>query len=762
VCLTLLAPVIHAQEQSQSSASSGQWLLNYGRAHGLAITDPQPDDAKFILIWIDAALQLSPNLSEAHRWRSDLLFRLNKKEEAIHCLAAYCKREPQDIPALMALLEVQLADKQKLEDRVALCQSFLKRPNLTIDAQGNIHLRLATMFKNRGDDDEAMRHAQMTLDSPSNRFAAQLLLAQLQNDADEEYPPRIQVDFMLKEVALDPISPQPAWRLADYLKQIGLYDHAITWLQIASDTQSQSATGQTASPQLLTEIAEVQLLRGEFTKAIAQSQQVLTVASRFTPASFVIIQAAQKLGRTELANDEINKLTARFREVEAHPNTASAQTCLDIARFHLDIQPDPQRAVRYATLAAEKEPRNPSIKQRLGQAYEAAGLHREAADILKSAKPLDNKSAVALAKAQQALGDSDGAIQTLKQVAARFLAEDRGELNQSLQSLGQPVPAENDFSAAEQLLSQFDRFPLEFAKKPLNFIDFDATLDKTTHELGTSLTATITLTNYSNHPIILGVNRMLNPQINVSLVADSRMGLHLNNYLTIELMGDAVLQPGESRSITRSLTTAAGRIFLNAQPQHRIDLNARFILDPVFGANGAIVSRFQSIAPLMVKFMRLPVDATPDGLSRIRDNLRASDEAARVRALETVVVLILERLDSMLRKPHTYHALSIDAEKLTADALTMLRDPSPHIRARTLSALTRLPLSQPTIQAAAPLISDSHWLVRLLAVEFFAKKQGLLFLPVLERLAEDPHPIVARLATLYRDQARELKRTTHK
>ncbi|GJM27015.1 MAG: hypothetical protein DHS20C16_34300 [Phycisphaerae bacterium] len=736
---------------ARAGVDDGQWLIDYGRAHGIAVTNPQPADAEFILAWLDAATELSPELWDAYRWRSDLLARLNREDDAIESLKKYCAGKPNDAPALLTLFNTQLNDLQKIEDRLDLCNAFLARPKIPTDAASEIELHIATLEEKQGDHDSALNHARKAIKTAPHNLSAHLFLAELENRANA---PETQVDLMLQAIAIDPNSPQPPWQLASYLKQLGLHDEALAWLNTASMNWVRSTGSQPPAP-VMTEIAENLLQKGEYAKAITTGQMALSTEPQYAPASFVTIRAARKLGRSELADTESSKLTNRFREWETNTHRASAITCFTIAEYFLDIQPDTQRAVRYAELAVQKDPTSLAHRATLGQAYVAANLNNEAIQAFETIAELDAKSALALARAQGSLGDQSAAIKTLT-AAASLPSEHRDEIQLALEALNAAVPPSADVTSIHNQLNAFDNFPLTFAADPMQFIDFDVQLSSNINKFGEPLTATMTLKNKGKHSIILGSNRMLNPQVTASLLTNSTLGPHLENFITIDIPGDAILKPGETRSIKQSIAEADGGVFLTSQPQRRMDLKARFVLDPVITENGTVVSRYRSIQPVDVHFMRTPVDASADGLTKLRKQLVATDEAQRLIATEACIALILERYDSMQNKPITYHALPIDLNELASDALTTLRDPSPFVRARSLATLTRLPISPDAIKTATPLIADSHWLVRLLAVEYFAKKQGPVFLPVLERLAEDPDPIVARLATLYRDQARTI------
>ncbi len=752
LCWLIPLVVTTATSRTHAEIAAGQWLIDYGRAHGYAATDPQPADAEFILVWLDAATEVSPDLWEAYRWRYDLLARLNREEEAVENLKRYCQEKPNDAPALLTWFNTEFAQRQKIEDRIELCRTFLARPQVPSEVASDIQLQLAALHEGQGDRNLALTQTRKAIDIAPHNMSAHILLAELEERATQA---ETQVDLLLKSIAIDPVSPQRHWELAGYLKQMGMYDEALQWLKIASKNWTRATGGQPPSPGLTTEIAEIQLQKGDPATAISTAQNALSVDPKYAPASFVIIRAAKKLGRTELADSESSKLTNRFREWETNPHRANAVTCATIAEYFLNIQIDPQRAVRYAELAVQKDSVNPAYRAMLGQSYGAANLNTEAIQSFNLLATLDARSAVAFAKAQNATGNQTAAIETLKSAASRP-NEHRDEIERELDALNALVPPTPDLTPIRSHLSAFDKFPLTFAANPSQFIEFDVQLNTNVCEFGETASATLTLKNKGNMDIVLGTNRMLNPQVTVSLLTDSRLDPTLENYLMIDFPGETILKPGETRSVEQSLAQTGGHVFLTSQPQRRIDLTARFILDPIANENGNVVSRLPGMKPVDATFIRTPVDATDEGLSKLRKQLVATEPSERLVANETFVALVIERFDSMQRKPQTYHAVPIDLDKISDDTLATLRDPNPFVRARSLAIQTRLPIHPDAIQAATPLISDPHWLPRLLAVEYFAKKQGPVFLPVLERLSEDPHPIVARLASLYREQAKSL------
>ena len=130
-------------------------------------------------------------------------------------------------------------------------------------------------------------------------------------------------------------------------------------------------------------------------------------------------------------------------------------------------------------------------------------------------------------------------------------------------------------------------------------------------------------------------------------------------------------------------------------------------------------------------------------------DLRNPNLADRSRAFDTVAGLLVERL-AVMREAVDYTPVRIDRHRLQEVLLAGLEDADPAVRARTIRALARLPFETQEVQAVAPLLSDPHWLVRLVAVDVLARQQGQVFKRVAEQLAKsDPDALVKELAGLH-------------
>ena len=94
---------------------TGQWLLDHALAHGQMVAQPSRDDAEYVLIWVEAAAALSPELPEAYLVQFDLLTRLDRHEQAMGALDQYLQLRPGDDPAALRWIELQVSGGQTVE-----------------------------------------------------------------------------------------------------------------------------------------------------------------------------------------------------------------------------------------------------------------------------------------------------------------------------------------------------------------------------------------------------------------------------------------------------------------------------------------------------------------------------------------------------------------------------------------------------------------------------------------------------------------------
>ena len=730
--------------------------MDYGLAYGLSVAEPTLEDAEYVLTWITAATEVSPDLAEAYIWRYDLLSRLGRSDEALAALEAYCRYAPTDLPARLNLIDILFQRARTAEERIDVCNAQLQTENLAPEVASDLHRRLAEIHLNRASHELALHHAKQATESFAQNLPAQTLLAEIEGRLRELATP---IDLLLREIAANPASVDAAWRLALALDTLALHTEAQVWYEAAMQAFARRNALSRLPAELLLDQARSYFDAGDDEQAAICCKRILAADPAAAEAEMLLIQVARHMGRDQLAGAHTAALATRFRELEMQAvEERDATTCHRIAAFHVDIQPQPRRALKFARLADHYQPHDPRIRRTLGAAYVEAEKYAEALEVLAPLANTDQYAALAQARAQRALGQTAAAADTLRQASAlRYSGITYRRIVERLRDLHQPPASPPDSTAVRALLDQFDYDLLDFPLHAPEVLDFRVNIAGDVCPFGHPLRARFTLANKGTYPVTLGEELMLNPHISVSVKDAASQGAILDDYLSVSFNTRCVLRGGQKIETEEYLSTATAIPLLRHQPQRRLALEFTFVLDPVMLEDGAISSALIGGEPVTIRVTRPPVDASVRGIEHLADRLRTGTEAQRLCAIETALALTLERYESLQDKPHTYSAVRVDGPRLTGLLLEALTDATPVVRARAMAALLYVQLDEEGLNAAAPLISDSNWLPRMLAVEMFAKKHGPVFLPVLERLAEDRHPLVAKLARLYRDRAQELR-----
>jgi hypothetical protein len=257
------------------------------------------------------------------------------------------------------------------------------------------------------------------------------------------------------------------------------------------------------------------------------------------------------------------------------------------------------------------------------------------------------------------------------------------------------------------------------------------------------------MANTAPFPITIGPDQMVIGRLLVSARPDAPGLEPLTGYLPIPFDLVPVLNPGQHLAVDETLDAGPLADLALTMAQRHLEVEFKVALDPVQSADGHWTSRLGPNLVASAKLVRQGVQYTPNGLAEITGNFRDDNPARRLHGLRTAAGLLAERLQAM-RQALDYGPARIDKTKLEALLRTGLRDPDPIVRARTPDCLGLLPFKDEHAPLIAPLLSDSHWLVRLTAVDFLAIRQGVVFSPVAEALAErDPDLLVRQLARLH-------------
>jgi len=730
-----------------------QWLVDYGLAYGERVTDPRETDADYVLVWMDAAARMSPALAEAHLWRYDLLSRLNRPSDARTALADYCRAAPRDLPAAFNLLEIDFAAARNVEERIAICRQRLDQPGIAPELASDLHRRLADIALARGDLDTARAEAQRAIGIIPLNLAAQRLLA----TADDRLAdPLTRVHLLVVELSVNPANADARRRMADLLGALGMSSEALAWYAHTQDALIRQNPDRAMPADLTLAVAHCRAESGDVDGALADCQRVLAADPANIPAALQSIVIARDAGRDDLAALQTETLAARLRELEPQATSRrDAALCGQIAWFHLDIAYDPHRALEFARRTAEYAPDQPAAAALVGRALLETDQTIEAIAKLEPVARGDQRAALALATALRSQDRGGEATAVLQQAARlRFAGSDFRKIRGVLRELRADAPTLPDRDAVRAALAGLTPGLLNFDAQPAEAVRYEVRLAATEFPLTAPIRAEISLRNTAAYPLTIGENRMLPAQVAVSVRRTGDPASERLGYLTLDLYEHYLLPPGGRTARVVRLDTVPAQALLFRNPTRALDLEFTITPAPQLTASGALTSRLTGVPPVIRRCARLPVNASADGQSRLAAQLRTGREPERLAAVEIILSLIYEQhaAEAGGAQSQSPSAARVDPAQLLRLLRLGLRDTSPVVRARAAGALTYLPLDADTIAEVSPLLSDAHFLPRLMACELFAGKQGEVFLPVLNRLRTDPDPLVARLAGLYAEQ----------
>lgn len=747
VAMFVLMVVGPAMTQAQPA---GRRLLDRGRTLGLLSPRPTIDDAECVLVWMEAAVRVNPDLAEAYLWQYDLLNRLSRPDAAMAALSSYCKLNPDDISAWLDLIGRKFEHGQSVEERLAFCAETLKTAARAPVVQSDLHRRMAELHLRNGDQDQAETHAIQAVKAYAGNVAAHRLLVEIADERDKSVR---QVRMFLAAIAVSPANTAELWHLARFLDDLSLHAEAARWYERAL-TSSEQQGGAAVPVDFLMDFANCYADDGKYEQAREVAERALGVDPDAVEARFLLMDLARQTGSAEAADQHLEVLKQAFGELDPASigRDESSRAC-QAAWYYLRYEPDPERAVRLASRALELLPESIDAQVVLGLAKLAAGATDEAATILEPRADAYQWAAAGLGEALLAQGHADEAITILRAgEALRYSGQAYERIVLALASRQQepaPVPRRTAIMTA---LGSFDDRVLSFPASPAEALRFKVTALHKSWEYGDPWVCELRLTNTAAFPISIGDGQMVAGRALVSLRYGGQPDEQLNDYLPLSLALKPMLAPGESLTLTRALDIGSAAALARSAPQRELSLNFSVLLDPVFDQNGNCVSALRGFPPAALHVKRVAVDASRTGVPPLVRLVREGAEADRIKAVRTIAALIAER-EAVKKSPPDYFVRRVDELKLRRAFLTALADPTPVVRAAAVDDMRTMELGSRTLEHVAPLLSDANWLVRLETLDMLSDTQGESVKPVLKRLSvADRDELVRRLAGLHLGQ----------
>jgi len=748
--------------------TDGRWLMDYGLAYANSLQDPTPDDDDFVIIWLTAATTLDPGLAEAYLWRRQVLLRREQFADADAVLDTYCRLRPADNGAQLLRIVQTVERAQTVEERVDACQQLLRQAGISPVVSSDLNRRLAELHLASGDIDQARQYVDTALSQYPQNVAARAVLAELDGTADK---PATRLKLLGAQLAANPIDLETTWAIARLLTQYQLIAESAQWYANAV-TLVRKLSAQSPPPiALMLEHAQALLADNQLQRCVTQCDEILALDPWRFDASLVKLEALRLLrGPTDPAAEHaeqfdegesgdtgaqsadsmVARTIEQYRSIEDEIlRRKDWSAAARVAWLAIDIQPDPERALRFAEMAQRFNTDSPSARRILGWALLISGSPEQAVDALGVLAESDPLAALGLARAHLALGERGAATKAIRLAANATLPPvTRNRVAETLEQLGQSFPRIPDQGELRSALNSIQPPAIVFLDNPAAALRFEAAVDRDVIDFDDMIDATVTLTNVADYPISVGEGLMVQPQVCVSVADTTRYGLFFDCYKTIELRDKPLLLPGQSVTARGVITVGAGRYLINHQPQREFDVLFNFVIDAMLLQQKAPLSRL-GVPEVDIRLPRIPLDASLTGLSELARLLEEGDADQRIWAVRALFALMYERQQALVSRA-SYRAETMDLKMLEAMLARALDDPDPRVRANTLFGWTATRPGADTTAKGAPLITDSDWLVRLIAVEVFAKHHGSRFEPVLRDRAEnDAHPLVGRLAGLY-------------
>ncbi|MFH0980385.1 MAG: HEAT repeat domain-containing protein [Planctomycetota bacterium] len=734
-------------EAHGASKWAGQWLVDYGRTVGLRTLEPTAADAERVLVWMEAAARVSPDLAEAYLWQYDLLNRLSRPEAALAALNSYCKLYPEDVSAQLDLIDRKFERCQTVSTRLAFCAETLEAGGLSPLVQSDLHRRRAELLMRSGDTAQAEAHATQAVAVFGGNVPAHELLVAL---ADAAGRPARQVRMLLAALSASPGRAEEMWRLARLLDDLSLHGEAAKWYEHMLTLAERLGPGAQVPVELWIDFATCYADDGRYEQAAVMAERAVSLAPDALAARFLLVDIARKTGRTETADSHQDVLRQQFSGLEAAtlgPNDLGR--AYEAAWYYLRYEPTADRALRFASRARELAPDRPEVQVVYGMAKLAAGETAEVAALLEPWAQTNPWAAAALGEAWLAQGRADEAVKVWRAgEALRYSGRAYERIVAALAAQQQEPAPMPPHAAVVEALRGFDERVLSFPFQPAEALRFEVLTPRKEWAYGDPWVCEVRLTNTAAFPISMGEQQMVAGQVLVSVRWGDQPEQQLINYLPLSLALKPVLAPKERVTLTQTLDVGPVAALAKSTPQQGLALRFSFLLDPVVDQGGGWASAFRDFPPVIVEVKRVSVDASRAGVQALVERWKDGAEPDRVKAARTLAALIAER-ERARKAPLDYPALHVDELKLRRLLLSALAEPVPLWRAAVLDSLRTVELNSKTLEQVAPFLSDADWLVRLTTLDVLGETQGNSFKPVLERLSTaDPDDLVRRLASL--------------
>lgn len=751
------APATSAPAAIVPPRTTGKWLVDLGRDYPLTPQASLGDaDAQLTLAFMEAAARVEPTLAEAYMWQHDLLWALNREDEATEALGRYVRLEPDDWMARVLWIAAKTSAIQTIEDRVRFWQDQLKEPNLPGEVSSDLNRRMAEYYYNRDETEAAKKHLTEALKAFPQNLAAERLRIALSADPQD---PASRLALALDMVRFSPAQASLAWDVARLLDDISMPREAQDWYRHAIAMFQRANPGRNLPGEFMLDMAASEMDAGLLDAAEILIKDVIKTDGDGPSARRLLARIAGLRRKPDEAKTQLSMARAAYESAWSKvKDRGDPELAAEMAWFYCVEDPKPDRAYELATAAMRAASPGILAQRAFGYAAAQKSMLAEAEKALAPIVRTDSWAAVALAIVKEKGGDNKAAVDLLTRVAERNRTGPIfQEASSMLTALNAPTPPPPGQEKVKQLLADFDESLLLFPVDPKKFLELTVTpLLPLSGELlpGQPLWCRFVLKNKSPFGITLGEDLMVSPTILVMARSSGDRDRDYGGIVRVAMNRRQLLPPGQSLSVTQTLDVGPLRTALIATPQVTQTIEIAAILSPVFvPSQQRWVPRPGGFATVPVQVRRKgvsPDQPGPYGLPATLDEARGGAVPGRVDALDRMMMWLAEQ-EHLRAGRLKYEARPVNADVLRPAVQERFADPAWEVRAHLAETLRWVTLDAALTQSAAGMLSDSDWLVRMLTVRLFADHQKATFDKVAAYYAEsDPDALVRATAAAVR------------
>lgn len=771
---------VDAQARFPTQAS---WLIDMARNEGHMTEKPDSANVQRLIALLEAAIRLDDHAVDAYPLLADAYAQLGNAEKSRDALGRHLELEPQQSDVFQRWLEMTLATYDTADQRLALMQSQVQDPTLTPESTSIVFTRMARLHAERGQ----RGHAVALLDRAVEKNPYNLDAINLQFELAHTDPtPAEEAAFLLNVITIQPMAVNKIWELARLLDDNAQHRSAQFWYQRASMVHARAQANLPRPLEYDADVVRSLFDSGNYETVVGLAEQINTpppppeqpetdedaegVVVEEPPANQpatppfqinlpVLLTQADALRLLDNADDAQAAVMRAKEEIsEKLAEGDDLAMLLQASWFYMFYEPDPAQAFDLAKKAATIAPEDPLVRRALGLAYLMQNNVEKSRELLEPMANFDQTAAWGLATILLQLDKENDAIARLLDAlemrrtgwaALRIVAQ--------LSELGvEPPKAELDAELAIAV-NGFQPRVLKFQQNPQAVVRLGLyPLPAEEVEYPHPVSLNFVLSNKGGFDLCMGQGKMFRPEVTLTAQLNIPGGepLLFERFTNAVLARHSLLLAGEEIITERTVQIGELDLYLRQRPQMTSLLAIAAVVDPVMDADGKISPNVGGWIAGPVRVKRTGFEVTHESLQDLTLMLQDQNIDQRDSAVRILTGLVAER--HLPEDQRNYPHEAVNAHAITTLLLTVgTRDGAWQVRSRVAEGLSIIPLTEEQISKnLKPMITDPHWLVRLLTIRSIAMQHPERFMPLVAMLAtRDQDLLVRQMASSFQTVA---------